>query len=76
MSYINIGSYYIVGLPLGIVLGWVFHLGISGIWSGMIAGTAVQTLIVIVLTIRCDWDMQAKKASSNMEKLANEQITK
>ncbi|KAI3859894.1 hypothetical protein MKX03_016529 [Papaver bracteatum] len=76
VSYINIGSYYIVGLPLGIVLGWLFHLGISGIWSGMIAGTAVQTLILIILTIRCDWDMQAKKASSNMEKLANQQLTK
>ncbi|MCL7043824.1 hypothetical protein MKW94_029567 [Papaver nudicaule] len=60
VAYINIGSYYIVGLPLGVVLGLVFHLGISGIWSGMIAGTAVQTLILIVLTIRCDWDMQEK----------------
>ncbi|KAI3991845.1 hypothetical protein MKX01_012790 [Papaver californicum] len=70
VAYINIGSYYIVGLPLGVVLGWVFHLGISGIWSGMIAGTAFQTLILIYLTIRCDWDMQATIASSNAEKLA------
>ncbi|KAI3895073.1 hypothetical protein MKX03_020931 [Papaver bracteatum] len=71
VAYVNIGSYYIVGLPLGVVLGWVFHLGISGIWSGMIAGTAVQTLILIALTIRCDWDMQAKIACSNVEKLAH-----
>ncbi|MCL7047502.1 hypothetical protein MKW94_000083 [Papaver nudicaule] len=74
VAYINIGSYYIVGLPLGVVLGWVFHLGISGIWSGMIAGTAVQTLILVALTIRCDWDMQiriAKIAASNVKKLAS-----
>ncbi|MCL7038136.1 hypothetical protein MKW94_006457 [Papaver nudicaule] len=58
-AYINIGSYYIVGLPLG------------GIWSGMIAGTAVQTLILVALTIRCDWDMQAKIAGSNVKKLAS-----
>ncbi|KAI3966636.1 hypothetical protein MKW92_030379 [Papaver armeniacum] len=29
-----------------------------GMWSGMIGGTAVQTLILIIITVRCDWDMQ------------------
>lgn len=27
VAYINIGCYYIVGLPLGIVLGFVFDFG-------------------------------------------------
>ncbi|KAL8499162.1 hypothetical protein ACS0TY_022222 [Phlomoides rotata] len=27
VAYINIGCYYIVGLPLGIVLGFVFNFG-------------------------------------------------
>ncbi|RZC57087.1 hypothetical protein C5167_004384 [Papaver somniferum] len=66
VAYINIGCYYIVGLPLGAVLGWVFHLGVQGIWSGMIGGTAIQTLILLIITIRCDWDMQAEKASLRM----------
>ncbi|MCL7028040.1 hypothetical protein MKW94_015217 [Papaver nudicaule] len=70
VAYINLGSYYGVGLPLGIVLGWVFNLGVGGIWSGMIGGTAVQTLILIIITVRCDWDMQAEKASSRMKMLA------
>uniref|UniRef100_A0A0E0EMC7 Protein DETOXIFICATION n=1 Tax=Oryza meridionalis TaxID=40149 RepID=A0A0E0EMC7_9ORYZ len=38
-----------------------------GIWSGLIGGTAVQTLILAYLTIRCDWDEEAKKASTRME---------
>ncbi|XP_026444054.1 protein DETOXIFICATION 27-like [Papaver somniferum] len=66
VAYINIGCYYIIGLPLGATLGWIFHLGVGGIWSGMIGGTAIQTLILIIITIRCDWDMQAQKASSRM----------
>ncbi|KAI3964185.1 hypothetical protein MKW92_047645 [Papaver armeniacum] len=70
VAYINLGCYYVVGLPLGVTLGWVFHLGVGGIWSGMIGGTAVQTLILIIMTMRCDWDMQAEKASSRMRMLA------
>ncbi|OAY62853.1 Protein DETOXIFICATION 27 [Ananas comosus] len=41
-----------------------------GIWAGMIGGTAVQTLILAYLTIRCDWDKEAMKASTRMEKQA------
>ncbi|RZC84760.1 hypothetical protein C5167_047546 [Papaver somniferum] len=71
VAYINLGCYYIIGLPLGAALGWVLHLGVRGIWSGMIAGVAAQTLILIIITIRCDWDMQAQKASSRMNMLSN-----
>ncbi|KAI3964187.1 hypothetical protein MKW92_047647 [Papaver armeniacum] len=71
VAYINIGCYYIIGIPLGASLGWGFHLGVPGIWSGMIGGTAIQTLILVIITIRCDWDMQAEKASSRMKMLSN-----
>ncbi|RZC46900.1 hypothetical protein C5167_039854 [Papaver somniferum] len=71
VAYINIGCYYIIGIPLGASLGWGFHLGVPGIWSGMIGGTAIQTLILSIITIRCDWDMQAEKASSRMKMLSN-----
>ncbi|RZC57749.1 hypothetical protein C5167_005054 [Papaver somniferum] len=71
VAYINIGCYYIIGLPLGACLGWVFHLGVRGIWSEMIGGTAIQTLILIIITSRCDWDMQAQNASSRMNRLSN-----
>ncbi|XP_026416082.1 protein DETOXIFICATION 27-like [Papaver somniferum] len=71
VAYINIGCYYIIGLPLGAVLGWVFHFGVPGIWSGMIGGTAIQTLILSIIIIRCDWDMQAQKASRRMNMLSN-----
>lgn len=28
VAYVNIGSYYFIGVPLGVFLGWVFHLGV------------------------------------------------
>ncbi|KAL0888192.1 hypothetical protein Bca101_012175 [Brassica carinata] len=59
VAYINLGSYYFIGLPLGFVMGWFFNSGIKGMWAGMIfGGTAVQTLILIFITMRCDWEKE------------------
>ncbi|XBH70523.1 hypothetical protein VPH35_098161 [Triticum aestivum] len=66
VAYVNIGSYYLIGVPFGVLLGWTFHLGVHGIWAGMIGGTTVQTLILAYMTIRCDWDQEALKASNRM----------
>ncbi|KAG8087372.1 hypothetical protein GUJ93_ZPchr0010g9610 [Zizania palustris] len=67
VAYVNVGSYYLVGVPIGVILGWPLHFGVGGIWSGLIGGTAVQTLILAYLTIRCDWDEEARKANARME---------
>ncbi|KAG0544076.1 hypothetical protein BDA96_02G243800 [Sorghum bicolor] len=66
VAYVNIGSYYIIGVPFGVLLAWGFHYGVLGIWVGMIGGTMVQTLILSFITLRCDWNEEALKASSRM----------
>ncbi|KAF1874810.1 hypothetical protein Lal_00007425 [Lupinus albus] len=69
VAYINLGCYYGIGLPLGYLLGFVFNLGVEGIWAGLIfGGTAVQTLILTVITIRCNWDKEAEKARLHLRK--------
>ncbi|KAH9690537.1 protein DETOXIFICATION 27 [Citrus sinensis] len=58
VAFVNIGSYYIVGVPLGVFLGWLLHFDIRGIWTGMISGTVVQTVILCVITIKCEWQKE------------------
>ncbi|KAL0911923.1 hypothetical protein M5K25_017861 [Dendrobium thyrsiflorum] len=70
VAYVNIGSYYFIGVPIGIFMGWLLQLGVLGIWAGMIGGTAIQTLILAIMTIQCDWDKEVLEASSRMEKLS------
>ncbi|CAN1843672.1 Protein DETOXIFICATION 40 [Linum perenne] len=55
VAYVNIGSYYVVGIPMGVILGFYFNFGVKGIWSGMVGGMALQTIILLWVTIRTDW---------------------
>ncbi|GLT87540.1 hypothetical protein SLE2022_056190 [Rubroshorea leprosula] len=68
VAYINIGSYYVIGVPLGAVLGYVVKLEVKGIWIGMIVGVAVQSAILGFITFRTDWEEQVNKASERMNK--------
>lgn len=68
VAYVNIGSYYLIGVPFGILLGWTFHLEVLGLWAGMIGGTAIQTLILAFLTYKCNWENEAIIASARMNK--------
>ncbi|XP_075666721.1 protein DETOXIFICATION 40-like [Castanea sativa] len=68
VAYVNVGCYYIIGIPLGAVLGFYFDLGAKGIWSGMIGGTFIQTLILIWFTFRTDWTKEVEKAKLRLDK--------
>jgi hypothetical protein len=45
--------------------GLILTADFQGIWSGMIGGTAVQTLILAYLTVKCDWDEEVGGALSS-----------
>ncbi|GLT80159.1 hypothetical protein SLA2020_516130 [Shorea laevis] len=67
VAYVNVGCYYIIGIPLGCLLGFKFDFGAKGIWTGMIGGTIMQTLILIWVTVRTDWQKEVEKAKSRLE---------
>ncbi|KAK9675537.1 hypothetical protein RND81_11G013500 [Saponaria officinalis] len=67
VACVNIGSYYLVGVPFGLLLGCKLHKGIKGIWYGMLFGTAVQTLILLLLTYRTNWNKEATDAKERLE---------
>lgn len=60
VAYVNIASYYLVGIPLGAILGYVAGFHLKGIWIGMLLGTFIQTIILLVITHRTDWREQVK----------------
>ncbi|GJN11623.1 hypothetical protein PR202_ga29825 [Eleusine coracana subsp. coracana] len=69
VAYVNVGCYYIVGVPLGVFLGFYLDFGAKGVWSGMvIGGTLMQTLILLWVTFRTDWNKEVEKAKARLDK--------
>nr|GLL23004.1 protein DETOXIFICATION 40 [Ipomoea trifida] len=66
VAYVNVGCYYVVGVPVGAVLGFYFNLGAKGIWCGMIGGTVMQTIILLWVTIRTDWNKEVEVAKKRL----------
>ncbi|KAE8075713.1 hypothetical protein FH972_014406 [Carpinus fangiana] len=68
VAYVNIACYYGVGVPLGLLLGFYFKLGAKGIWLGMIGGTVAQTIILMWVTFRTDWNKEVEEATKRLNK--------
>ncbi|XP_026393255.1 protein DETOXIFICATION 24-like isoform X2 [Papaver somniferum] len=72
VAYVNITCYYIIGIPIGLLLAYVFHFLAQGIWIGMICGVAMQTLALIYFTWKSDWGAQVEAASARLKKFSRE----
>ncbi|KAL6496796.1 Protein DETOXIFICATION 34 [Orobanche hederae] len=74
VAYINLTCYYIIGLPIGFLLGYKAKLGVQGIWMGMIFGTFLQTVILLMIVWRTNWNEEVAQASERMRKWGGEAL--
>ncbi|OVA18639.1 Multi antimicrobial extrusion protein [Macleaya cordata] len=77
VALINIVCYYVFGLPVGAILGYKVKLGVEGIWSGMLVGCLLQTVILLVVMLRTNWQKEALQAEDRIRAWGGEspQIT-
>ncbi|XP_061994729.1 protein DETOXIFICATION 8-like isoform X1 [Rosa rugosa] len=61
-AYVNLGAFYLVGLPVAMVLGFPVHLRGKGLWIGIVVGSAVQSTLLGCITCFTNWTKQAKLA--------------
>ncbi|GAV87480.1 MatE domain-containing protein [Cephalotus follicularis] len=62
-AYVNLGAYYLAGLPVAIVLGFVLHLRGKGLWIGILPGSTVQgEVLALMIAYFTNWKTQASKA--------------
>nr|XP_027099734.1 protein DETOXIFICATION 11-like [Coffea arabica] len=61
-AYVNLGAYYLVGIPVALILGFALHLGGMGLWSGLVAGATVQSLLLSIITGLTNWGNQVIEA--------------
>ncbi|XP_020219519.1 protein DETOXIFICATION 9 isoform X1 [Cajanus cajan] len=72
-AYVNLGAYYLVGVPLALLLGFVLHFNARGFWMGSLTGSILQVIILaLVVTVLTDWQKEATKARERIvEKSSN-----
>ncbi|CAH1423276.1 unnamed protein product [Lactuca virosa] len=61
-AIVNLGAYYIVGLPCSAILTFLLHYGGMGLWMGIIGGSGLQAIVFLVITMRTNWEQQAINA--------------
>nr|KAJ0224950.1 hypothetical protein LSAT_V11C100011560 [Lactuca sativa] len=65
-AFVNLGAYYLVGLPFAILWTFVFSYGGKGLWMGIIGGSGIQALLFIYIVMHTNWDQEAKKAHNRV----------
>nr|XP_030717147.1 multidrug and toxin extrusion protein 2 isoform X7 [Globicephala melas] len=66
-AVVNAVTYYVIGLPLGIVLTFVVGLGITGLWLGMLACVCLAAAAFVTYTACMDWKRAAEEWSGASE---------
>ncbi|XP_044105284.1 multidrug and toxin extrusion protein 2 isoform X2 [Neovison vison] len=64
-AIVNAIMYYVLGLPLGIVLTFVVRMRIMGLWLGMLACGLLGAVAFAVYTARMDWKLAAEEAQKH-----------
>ncbi|KAI3519510.1 hypothetical protein L1887_08689 [Cichorium endivia] len=59
---INLGCFYLVGMPVAVVLGFFMGFDFEGLWLGMLAAQMSCAVTMLVVLGRTDWEFEAEKA--------------
>ncbi|CAI9775361.1 unnamed protein product [Fraxinus pennsylvanica] len=72
VAYVNIACYYLIGIPAGLLLGYKLNMGVKGIWIGMVGGTIIQTIVLIFIIYKTNWNKEASIAAKRIKQWGGE----
>ncbi|RLN27573.1 protein DETOXIFICATION 14-like [Panicum miliaceum] len=61
-AYVNLGSFYLVGVPTALLLGFVLKMEGKGLWIGISCGSIVQFLLLAIIAFFSNWQKMSDKA--------------
>ncbi|XP_050371333.1 protein DETOXIFICATION 18-like [Argentina anserina] len=53
--YVNLGTFYLIGVTIACLLGFKLKLYAKGLWIGLICGLSCQTGTLLFITLRTKW---------------------
>ncbi|XP_010260247.1 PREDICTED: protein DETOXIFICATION 18-like [Nelumbo nucifera] len=66
-AWTNLGAFYIIGMPIAILLGFKFKLYAKGLWIGLISGLFCQACTLLVITVRTKWTNMTLSVNEHKE---------
>ncbi len=63
----NFVAFYIIGLPLGYILGIQLGFGAVGLWLGMTVGLFCVAIAGAIVILRSDWEQLAAEAALRLD---------
>ncbi|KAM0961257.1 hypothetical protein ACFX13_020984 [Malus domestica] len=61
-AWVNLGAFYLCGIPVAIALAFWLQLRRRGLWIGIQVGTFGQVSLLSLVTICANWEKQASNA--------------
>ena len=60
-TFITFTAYWIIGLPIAYLLGFILHLGVQGVWIGLLIGlTASAVMLTLRFNVRSKSEIHLK----------------
>ncbi|XP_066353257.1 protein DETOXIFICATION 16-like isoform X1 [Miscanthus floridulus] len=66
-AVVNLGAFYLAGIPMAVLLAFVFHMNGMGLWLGMVVcGSLTKALSFASVAWFIDWNEEAVKAKDRV----------
>ena len=66
-AYVNLGAFYLCGIPVAAALGFRTQLRGRGLWIGIQIGAFVQTILLCIITSCTNWKKQVSPALLSLD---------
>ncbi|XP_024642347.2 protein DETOXIFICATION 15-like [Medicago truncatula] len=66
-AFVNLGSFYLVGIPFSAVLAFIFHMKGQGLFLGLVTALIVQVVCFLIVIWRTNWEKEANKAAIRVQ---------
>ncbi|KAL6643272.1 hypothetical protein ACP70R_021453 [Stipagrostis hirtigluma subsp. patula] len=63
---VNLGAFYVVGIPTALLLAFVLHLNGMGLWLGILCGSISKLVLLLCITLRTNWESEVTKAKERV----------
>jgi len=65
-ALLNFICYYIIGIPLGLILAFVYDFALYGLWIGVAVALLVGSPISVTIVLLTDWNHEIERVQARL----------